>query len=281
MLKRELDMVILSDVHLGTFACHARELLQYLKSIRPKTLVLNGDFVDMWEFKKNYFPEDHMSVLREILKMAANGTKVYYLTGNHDDPLRNIGSFAAGNLILRDKLVLQIDQKKYWIFHGDIFDASVTISPIIAKLGGRGYTWLVILNRWIDHVRLKFGYSRVSLANRIKQSMKRAIKYISDFEDIAIDHAQKQGYDFVICGHIHQPRIQHIPEKNITYMNSGDWVENLTALEYRYHKWSLYNYDHNDYKIQNPRLCPNRIKKSSAKIASYRIEGEPSKEMSA
>ncbi len=259
MLKRELDIAIISDVHLGTFACHARELLQYLKSIKTKTLVLNGDFVDIWEFRKRSFPKEHMAVLQYIMQMAAKGTKVYYLTGNHDDVLRKFSPFVAGNIILRDKLVLQIDQKKYWIFHGDIFDASVTISPLIAKLGGRGYTWLIRFNRLINNIRTKLGKSPLSLANAVKRSVKQASRYISDFENVAIEHAMKQDYDYVICGHIHLPQVRHIPESDLIYMNSGDWVENLTSLEYRGKKWSIYKYDPADYKIRSKRLHPAEI----------------------
>ncbi len=254
MPQRELDISIISDVHLGTLACHAKELLQYLQSIKTKSLILNGDFIDIWEFRKKSFPKDHLAVLQCILKMAAGGTKVYYLTGNHDDVLRKFSPFLAGNIDLRDKLVLHIDQKKYWIFHGDIFDSAVTITPIIAKVAGRGYNWLIKLNRFINHVRVRLGYNRLSLANRVKRSVKGAVKYIPDFEGIAIDQASKQGYDYLICGHIHLPQIRPVEGRNLVYMNAGDCVENLTALEYRFRRWSLYYYDPDDFQVANPRL---------------------------
>ncbi|NND08014.1 MAG: UDP-2,3-diacylglucosamine diphosphatase [Saprospiraceae bacterium] len=261
MVKRALDIAIISDVHLGTFACHAKELLQYLHSIHPKKLVLNGDFIDIWEFRKRSFPKEHVEILHQVMKMASQGTKVYYLTGNHDDIMRKFSPFQAGNIILRDKLVLQIDQKRYWIFHGDVFDATVTISPLIAKLGGRGYNWLIRLNRLINKLRKRLGYLPLSLANKVKHSVKRASKYISDFESAAIAHAKEQNYDYVICGHIHLPQMRHIPESGLTYMNAGDWVENLTALEYRNKNWALYHYDPADYKQRNSRLHPTNLYK--------------------
>ena len=131
-MKHEPDIVVISDVHLGTYGCHAKELLQYLKSIKPKTLIINGDFIDIWQFRKRYFPKEHMQVIQRILKMAAKGTKVYYITGNHDDVLRRYSDFSTGNIHLRDKLVLQLKGQRVWIFHGDIFDLSVRYSPFIA-----------------------------------------------------------------------------------------------------------------------------------------------------
>ena len=271
MLKKELDVTVISDVHLGTFACHAKELLQYLQSIETKTLILNGDFIDIWEFRKRSFPKEHLKVLQYILRMASSGTKVYYLTGNHDDTLRKFSPFLAGNIVLRDKLVLRIDQKRYWLFHGDIFDASVTISPVIAKAAGRGYTQLIKVNRLINKVRKYLGKRKLSLAHRVKRSVKQALKYISDFEDLAVEHASSQGYDYVICGHIHLPQIKFVKEKNITYMNSGDWVENLTALEYRFKEWSIYTYDALDFRLPNPKLDinTNHLKKTEKRKRTF------------
>ena len=137
-MKRELDVVILSDVHLGTYGCHAKELLNYLKSIKPGMLILNGDFIDMWQFRKRYFPKDHIQVIQYILKMASKGVKVYYITGNHDDALRRYSDFSAGNIHLRDKLILQLGGKSYWIFHGDIFDLFIQYSPLFPAWVVRG-----------------------------------------------------------------------------------------------------------------------------------------------
>ncbi|MFM9947718.1 MAG: UDP-2,3-diacylglucosamine diphosphatase [Saprospiraceae bacterium] len=255
-MKREIDIVILSDVHLGTYGCHARELLNYLNSIKVETLILNGDFVDMWQFNRRYFPKEHMMVIQRVLKMAAKGTKVYYITGNHDDALRRYSDFSSGNIHLRDKLTLHLKDKKYWIFHGDIFDVFIKYSPFIAKLGGKGYDWLILINRFVNKIRVALGKPQMSFAGKVKNRMKEAIKFISDFEETAISLAAEQGYDYVICGHIHRPQMREVPVKDqvVTYLNSGDWVENLTALEYRWDRWTIYHYDESEYAHVNPKL---------------------------
>lgn len=255
-MKRELDIVIISDVHLGTYGCHARELHNYLKSIKVNTLILNGDFVDIWQFRKRYFPTEHMAVIQRILKMATQGTKVYYITGNHDDALRRYSDFSSGNIHLRDKLILKLKGKTYWIFHGDIFDVLIKYSPLVAKLGGKGYDWLIRLNRFINILRLMLGMSRMSFAKKVKYRVKEAVKFIGDFEDTAIKLAAEEGYDYVICGHIHraQMRSETVKDKRVTYLNSGDWVESLTALEYQWGRWSIYEYDELDYQPVSPRL---------------------------
>ncbi len=249
-MKRDVDIVIISDVHLGTYGSHARELLNYLKSIRPGTLILNGDFIDMWQFRKKYFPKDHMQVIHQVLKLALSGTKVYYITGNHDDMLRRFSDFSTGTFNLRDQLIIQLRGEKYWIFHGDIFDASLNYSKWIAKLGGKGYDWLILFNRVINKWRERLGMRRMSFATRIKRSMKKAVKYINNFEQCALKLAKEQGYDYVICGHIHKPqvRVEETAKGKVTYLNSGDWVENLTALEYQTGKWSLYEYNEADFE---------------------------------
>lgn len=255
-MKRELEICVISDVHLGTYGCHAKELLDYLKSIKPEKLILNGDFIDMWQFKKNYFPKDHMAVIQQVLKMSNKGTKVYYITGNHDDALRRYSDFSSGNIHLRDKLILQLNDKKYWIFHGDIFDVFTQYSPWLARLGGKGYDWLIRLNRFVNDIRVKFGMSRISLAKRVKSSVKEAVKFIADFENTAIQLAAEQKYDCVICGHIHRPQMRNVKTEagNVCYMNSGDWVENLTALEYNWGEWTLFEYHELDFNLVNPKL---------------------------
>ncbi len=255
-MKREVDIVILSDVHLGTYGCHAKELLNYLKSIKVNTLILNGDFIDMWQFKKNFFPKEHVQILQHILKMAVKGTKVYYLTGNHDEYLRRYTDFSTGNIHLRNQLILQLNGNKYWIFHGDIFDVFIQYSPFISKLGGKGYDYLIRLNRFVNNMRARFGKSRMSLAGRIKHSVKEAVKFISDFENTAIELAAEQGYDYVICGHIHRPQMRSVRHEGhkVTYLNSGDWVENLTALEYKWGRWTIYEYDETEYDCLSPLL---------------------------
>ncbi len=247
MKKRKVELVVISDVHLGTYGCHAKELLNYLDSIKPKTLVLNGDIIDIWQFRKSYFPTEHFKVIKKIISYASKGTKVYYLTGNHDEMLRKFSDTFAGNFSLLDKIVLDLDGKKAWIFHGDVFDASVQHSKWIAKLGGLGYDYLILLNRFVNFCLHKIGKEPYSFSKKIKASVKKAVKHISDFEATATDLAIEKKYDYVICGHIHEPKIIEKSNKigSTLYLNSGDWVENLTALEYNNKRWKLFEYSEN------------------------------------
>ena len=252
MAKRSLDIVVLSDVHLGTVGCHALELVQYLNSIDPKKLVLNGDFIDIWNFRKYYWPESHMLVIRTMLTMMTNGTDIYYLTGNHDEVLRKVSSLQLGPLFVRDKLILELNGEKVWIFHGDVFDITMKHSKWIAKIGGKGYDLLILLNRAINAALVKLGRNKLSLSKKIKDSVKKAVRFIEDFEITAIELAIDQGYNYVICGHIHQPKIRGYENNNgsVIYMNSGDWVENLTALEYDGDEWSMFKYEESHFKNQ-------------------------------
>ncbi|CAA9201675.1 UDP-2,3-diacylglucosamine diphosphatase [Flavobacterium bizetiae] len=249
MKKRNVELVILSDVHLGTYGSHAKELNNYLSSIKPKTLVLNGDIIDAWQFRKSYFPKAHLRVIQRIIGMASKGTKVYYITGNHDEILRKFSDMNMGNFSLVDKLVLELDDKKAWIFHGDVFDASVQHSKWIAKLGGLGYDYLILSNRFANWCLTKLGREPYSFSKKIKASVKKAVKFISDFETTATDLAIEKKYDYVICGHIHEPKIITKENKNgsTLYLNSGDWVENLTALEYHKKRWKLYSYTESNF----------------------------------
>jgi UDP-2,3-diacylglucosamine pyrophosphatase LpxH len=255
MVKKPLDIVVLSDIHLGTVGCHALELLQYLNSIDPKVMILNGDFVDVWNFRKYYWPESHMMVLRTMLTMMTNGTDIYYLTGNHDEVLRKVSSLQLGPLFIRDKLILELNGEKVWIFHGDIFDITMKHSKWVAKIGGKGYDLLILLNRVINRITEKMGRGKLSLSKKIKDSVKKAVRFIEDFETTAIELAIDQGYDYVICGHIHQPKIRGYENDkgSVIYMNSGDWVENLTALEYDGDEWSMFKFKEEDF-IQNERI---------------------------
>ncbi len=271
-MKRTPDIVVISDTHLGTYGCHAKELLNYLKSINPKTLILNGDIIDIWYFKKSYFPKEHLEVIRRLLKMSVNGTKIYYLTGNHDDMLRKFGEVSLGLIELRNKFVFQVDGKKHWAFHGDVFDASVQKARWLARLGGEGYDMLIRINRTINWTRRLFGFGPVSFSAKLKKRVKGAVKFISDFEETAIDLAMENGYDYVLCGHIHAPVIRKIEGKNghtVTYMNSGDWIEHLTALEYSNHKWTIFQYDEADFEVVSPFLTVKEPKNFSIRREEF------------
>lgn len=249
MKKRKVEVVVISDVHLGTFGCHAKELLQYLNSIKPKTLILNGDIIDIWQFRKSYFPANHLKVIKKIISLSTKGTKIYYLTGNHDEFLRKFSDLHIGNLNLIDKLVLELDDKKAWIFHGDVFDASVNHAKWLAKLGGWGYDILILFNRFLNWVLKQMNKEPYSLSKKIKNNVKSAVKFITKFENICTDLAIEKKYDYVICGHIHEPKIEMIETSKgkTMYLNSGDWIENLTSLEYNNKKWKIYQYEPKDY----------------------------------
>lgn len=252
--RRKLDLLVLSDIHLGTYGCHAKELLTYLKSVKPKILVLNGDIIDIWQFKKSYFPKSHLAVVSQIIKMASKGTKVYYLTGNHDEMLRKFAPLQMGNFYMDNKLLLELDGKVAWFFHGDVFDTSVTCAKWLAKLGGVGYDALVAINLWVNHILKSMGKPRMSLSKKVKDSVKRAVKYIQDFETVASELAIEKNYDYVVLGHIHQPQMRTITTSkgSTMYLNSGDWIENLTALEYTEGNWSIYQYDEADFDTTIP-----------------------------
>ena len=267
--KRKVDLLVISDVHLGTYGCHAKELLNYLKSIKPKVVILNGDIIDIWQFRKRYWPESHMRVVKKITSFIAKGVPVYYLTGNHDDMLRKFSDFEMGSFKLLDKLVLGINGQKAWIFHGDVFDVTMKHAKWLAKLGGQGYDLLILLNRFVNYMLQKLGRNKISLSKKIKDSVKSAIKFVDDFEQTAADLAIEKQYQYVICGHIHKPLIKQIntPKGAVTYLNSGDWVENLTSLEYNNGQWNIYEY--------NKDLLARQFDKS---LADTLEEDVPSKE---
>jgi UDP-2,3-diacylglucosamine pyrophosphatase LpxH len=249
--KREVDIAVISDVHLGTYGCHAKELLKYLKSIKPKMLILNGDIIDIWQFSKRYWPETHMKVVRKLMKFVAEGVPVYYLTGNHDELLRKFADLHMGGFHLQNKLVLELDGKKAWFFHGDIFDVTMQHSKWLAKLGAVGYDSLILINSMVNWGLKLVGKEKMSFSKKIKAQFKDAVKFINSFEDTAAELAAQNGYSYVVCGHIHQPenRIIQTPEGQVNYLNSGDWVENLTALEYKNKEWTIFKYEHKDFQM--------------------------------
>lgn len=242
--KRKVQLAVISDVHLGTFGCQAKELLQYLNSIDPEVLVLNGDIVDIWQFSKHYWPNSHMMVVNHIIGLISNGTKIYYITGNHDEMMRKFVGFNISNFTILNKLVLTIDHKKVWIFHGDVFDVTMKHSKSLAKLGAIGYDTLILINSAFNWLRQKVGKEKYSFSKKVKESVKSAVKFLNDFETTVADIAIDKGYQYVVCGHIHQPanKKMETAKGSITYLNSGDWVENLTALEYNDGEWDIYKY---------------------------------------
>ena len=245
MPRRPVEIVVVSDVHLGTYGSHAAELHDYLKRVQPETLILNGDIIDIWQFSKRYWPNAHSKVLKQVLGFAAKGTTVYYLTGNHDEKLRKLDGLSLGTFHIRNTLSLKLAGRNTWFFHGDVFDAVIRHSKWLAKAGAVSYDGLIVLNAGINHVRAALRLGKVSLSKRIKNNVKSAVAFINRFETAAATLALQKGYDTIVCGHIHQPadHLVDVPgEGQIRYLNSGDWVENLTALEYDAGAWTLYRH---------------------------------------
>jgi UDP-2,3-diacylglucosamine pyrophosphatase LpxH len=246
MERRPVDVAVMSDLHLGTYGCQAKEIVNYLKSISPQILILNGDVIDVWQFRKRYFPLEHIQVIKEVMSLAAKGTRVIYVTGNHDEAMRRFTDIEFGNFQLVDKVVMEINGKMCWIFHGDVFDATTKGSAkMLAKLGSRGYTLLIRVNRFINWLLQMIGKEKMSLSKNVMNRVNKAVIRINNFEQTAAEIAIEKKYDYVICGHIHEPQMRTVETKDgkVIYLNSGDWVEHLTSLEFYNNDWHMYEYD--------------------------------------
>jgi UDP-2,3-diacylglucosamine pyrophosphatase LpxH len=219
-----------------------------------------------------------MMVVKHLIGLIAKDVPVYYIPGNHDEMLRRFKGFHLGSLKITNKLSLKIDGKRLWIFHGDVFDVVMQHSKWLAKLGAVGYDTLILINRFVNYISQKMGRGKISFSKKVKNTVKGAVKFINDFEETVCDIAAENKYDYVVCGHIHHPEIKDVPTKhgNITYMNSGDWIENLTALEYSGSKWSVYNY-FEDPVAQAIDISKKKAAKESAKelMASMMLELKP------
>jgi len=251
MEKRYVDVVVLSDLHLGTYGCHAKEIVTYLKSVSPQILVLNGDIIDIWQFSKHYFPSTHLAVIKEILNLMTSGTRVIYITGNHDEMLRRYSDLQLGQFQLTDKLVIEIDNKMTWIFHGDVFDNTTKEgAKFWSRMGSNGYATLLAFNRFINRLMRLAGREKISLSKNVMQKVNESIIKIDEFETLIAELAIQKKYHYVICGHIHQPQKRVITNKNgsVIYLNSGDWVDHLTSLEYYQSDWHVYNYEESKIK---------------------------------
>jgi UDP-2,3-diacylglucosamine pyrophosphatase LpxH len=253
--KRKVDILVLSDIHLGTYGCHAKELLHYLKSVKPKTVILNGDIIDIWQFSKRYWPKSHMKVVKHLMGWMSKGIKIFYIPGNHDEMLRKFAGWKLGSLRIVNKVVLELDnEEKAWFFHGDVFDVTMQHSKWLAKLGAVGYDTLILINRFVNFISEKiFNRGKISLSNKIKNSVKSAVKFINSFENTAADIGISNQYQYVVCGHIHHPEMREIntAEGKIMYLNSGDWIENLTSLEYNNGEWKIYRFDPSEMVASN------------------------------
>lgn len=256
--KRHPEVVVISDTHLATVGCKAEQLHAYLKTIRPGKLVLNGDIIDAWRFSRNYFPASHMKVVRQVIKMMESGTEVIYLPGNHDEILRRFTDIKFEGFSITNKIVLTLDGHKTWVFHGDVFDVVMHHSKWLAKLGSAGYGLLTVTNRSVNSLLSLFGRKRISLAKKIKDKVKGGSdKEVTKFEKTVAELAINKGYSYAICGHIHHPAHKNVTSQKgtVTYLNSGDWVENMTALEYENAEWHLKYWDQEqDTIVEDPNI---------------------------
>lgn len=238
---KQYKTVIISDVHLGSEGSKAKEVTAFLKSISCETLIMNGDIIDGWQLKKGgSWKKKHTAFFRTVLKMIENhNTKVIYLRGNHDDFLDQIIPFQLGKyFIVQRDYILQSGSKSFFITHGDIFDSVTSQMKWLAYLGDIGYNFLLSTNKLYNQYRKWRGFAYYSFSQKIKQRVKEAVNYVSDFEEKLIELAKANHCEGIICGHIHKPDIRLI--QDITYMNSGDWVESLTALVEDYQgNWDL------------------------------------------
>ena len=226
----ELRTVWISDIHLGTPGCQAGALLDFLRRTNCQTLYLVGDIIDGWQLRRSwYWPQAHNDVVQKILRKARRGTKVIFVPGNHDEFARKYVAHNFGGVDVMDEAIhVTADGRKLWITHGDLFDGVIQCAKWLAYAGDMAYEFTLKVNRWFNRVRAKMGMPYWSLSKYLKQKVKRAVSFISDFEIAVAREARKRGVDGVVCGHIHHAEMRMID--GILYCNDGDWVESLTAL---------------------------------------------------
>ncbi|MDD3319983.1 MAG: UDP-2,3-diacylglucosamine diphosphatase [Paludibacter sp.] len=241
--------IVISDIHLGTEHSKTRELADFLRTVNCNTLIMNGDIIDGWHLQKGgKWKKEHTDLIKIIMKMMENhNTKVIYVRGNHDDFIDQIAPFSFNNVEIVKDYIHKKNGKTYYVTHGDVFDNITSKMVWFAKLGDIGYTFLLWVNRIYNNYRIKKGLPYYSLSQRIKQKVKTAVSYISDYEEELVTLAKARHADGIICGHIHQPADRMI--NGIHYLNSGDWVETMSALlEHEDGTWEVYL--HNDAKNQ-------------------------------
>lgn len=243
-VSTQFRTIVLSDVHLGTAGSKAREVTEFLQNYSCQKLILNGDIVDGWQLKQyGSWKKKHTAFFKTVLKQIVHyNTKVVYLRGNHDDFLDQLIPLKVGrNFSIRKDYTLSSGTKRFYVTHGDVFDSVTSQMKWLAYLGDIGYTFLLWVNKFYNNYRVWRGLPYYSLSQQIKLQIKKAVSYISDYEQKLTELARARNCDGIICGHIHQPALREID--GILYMNSGDWVESLSALvEDHDGNWSLLYY---------------------------------------
>lgn len=242
-LNNHYRTIVISDLHLGIHHSRVREVVRFLKNHTCEKLILNGDIIDGWQLRKSgKWRKRHTSFFKLLMKyLSGTDMKVVYLRGNHDDFLDEVLPLTLGNFSIERTHLHESFGRRYFVVHGDIFDTVTTRLKWIAKLGDTGYTFLLWLNGHYNEYRRRRGLPYFSLSQQVKRKVKTAVSFISDFEQALCEVAKAEDCDGVICGHIHQAADKRID--GIHYLNSGDWVESLTAVvENTDGRWELVNY---------------------------------------
>ncbi|MBL7906100.1 MAG: UDP-2,3-diacylglucosamine diphosphatase [Bacteroidales bacterium] len=235
--------IVVSDLHLGTRSSAAKQLVRFLRSNTCDTLILNGDIIDAWQLKRSgKWKKKHSRLIKLIVKLIdQKKTRIIYIRGNHDDFLDEFLPFEFGSFSIIRDLVYESNGRKYYICHGDVFDYITTRLRFVAKLGDIGYTLLLRINRAINRYRTRRGLPYYSFSQKVKNRVKQAVSYINDFESEMSKIAAIKGCEGVICGHIHHPANRMVD--GIHYLNSGDWVETMSALTEDYNgNWEIVYY---------------------------------------
>ena len=222
--------IFISDLHLGTPGCQAEALLDFLKEHESDYLYLVGDIIDGWQLRRRwYWPQAHNDVIQKLLRKARKGTRVIYVPGNHDEFARHFLDHHFGGIEVLDEAVHQTaDGRKLWVIHGDYFDAVVQQAKWLAYVGDYLYEFTLKLNRYLNNLRGRMGLPYWSLSAYLKHKVKKALNYVTDFENAVAHEAAKHCYQGVVCGHIHRAEIRDVD--GVLYCNDGDWVESRSAL---------------------------------------------------
>jgi UDP-2,3-diacylglucosamine pyrophosphatase LpxH len=222
--------VFISDLHLGTPGCQAAELLAFLKASPSDYLYLVGDIVDGWQLRRRwYWPQAHNDVVQKLLRRARKGCRVVFVPGNHDEFARGFIGHQFGGIEVEEEAVhVTADGRRLWVTHGDYFDGVIQCAKWLAYVGDSLYEFTLRLNRYLNHLRARFGLPYWSLSAYLKHKVKKAVNFISDFEVAVANEARRRGHQGVVCGHIHRAEMREID--GILYCNDGDWVESRTAL---------------------------------------------------
>lgn len=261
--KKHHKTIVLSDIHLGSKWSKAKEATKYLKENTCDTLILCGDIIDGWQLmrgKKAKWKKRHSNFIKLLLDIQ-HDTKIIYLRGNHDDFLDRILPLQFQNIKIVKDYIHTSNGKRFYVIHGDVFDMVTSRYSWLSKIGDVGYTLLMWVNKYYNNRRLKKGLPYYSLSREVKKRVKASVSYISDYQKHIVEIARKKKCDGVICGHIHHPEKAYYDE--ILYLNSGDWVESLSALTEDYDgNWEVVMYAQEEkvVEVMKEDKVPEKVK---------------------